>query len=1364
MKKIRKLLIFIFTIVVLASISIGVSAVTFSGTSSSGYSSYKSSSGGGFSVPYSSSSTALLGYRISIVNNTTGTTKITANYYNSSTAETYKYFLVDKNDYNESQNKVELITTTNGSYTTMTASSSGTPFEAWSSLPDVDSIDDWANANYLTILTKLGYSESDLSSGDMLTIEPLYTVKVDNIACALTISDIAIIGSAFYGSMSTVPSSSGTSGSWEFISNATNMNFPNFLYMTSSDMTDSLGSTSTWWSAATKLTSRTSFSNLLNKGYGVIVGYFQSTVNTTNIWYNPNGGTLTSTTYDLYDGTIRRLSDKTRYFDTITYGTSDNPYNATTFGLTKTGYTFVGWNTKADGSGTFFDQNTDYSSTTYKSDLATTNGGYVTLYAQWEVNTTNIWYNPNGGTLTSTTYDLYDGTVRRLSDKTRYFCTITYGASDDPYNATTFGLTKTGYTFVGWNTKADGSGTFFDQDTDYSSTTYKSDLATTNGGYVTLYAQWEINTYTVTYNANGGTGAPSSGTKTYGVTYTLPTTEPTRTGYTFVGWQLSYNDTTVTGNTYGHTSSCTHNYTNTNYDLTFTAIWKANTYTVTYNANGGTSGSVTTQTKTYGVSMTISSSATPTRTGYTFQGWATSTTNATNGTVTYAAGGSYTSNSSTTLYAVWAESKYVDLNFYLDGTKLDSSQTIATADLYINGTLVASDATDYYTLKAIGSSYTVTDIKVADGYGVAYIVHAGEKTYSTSASGTTLTGSATSINIYITTTQYVDLNFYVDGVFQSSSQTIATADVYINNTLVASDATDYCVKKAGGSLYTVTDIKVADGYDVAYIIHAGEKTYSSSVTGTSLTDEKTQINIYIETITYTVTYNANGGTGAPSSQTKTYDIDLVLSPIEPTKEGYSFSGWGTYSSDTSAAYYAGDTYTKNSDSTLYAIWEELPTYTVTYDANGGTGEPANDTKTYGVSYYVSTTEPTKTGYTFVGWKLSAYTTIYGYTDSATSSYTNINQDLEFIAQWEANTYTVSYNSNTTDTVSSMPSSQTKIHDETLTLSSDIPTRTGYTFQGWSTSSGTSNTVNYETGDSYTTNASDILYAVWKVNTYIVSYSSNTTDTVSSMPTSQTKIYNVTLTLSDDIPTRTGYTFQGWSTSSGTSNTVNYETGDSYTTNASDILYAVWEVNTYIVSYSSNTTDTVSSMPTSQTKIYNVTLTLSDDIPIRTGYTFQGWSTSSGTSNTVNYETGDSYTTNASDILYAVWKANTYTVLFSGNGNTGGSTSSMTMTYDVSKSLTTNGFTKTGYTFTGWNTNINGTGDSYTNTQYVKNLTTGTSITLYAQWQANTYTVLFSGNGNTGGSTSSMTMTYDVSKSLTTNGFTKTGYTFTGWNT
>lgn len=145
--------------------------------------------------------------------------------------------------------------------------------------------------------------------------------------------------------------------------------------------------------------------------------------------------------------------------------------------------------------------------------------------------------------------------------------------------------------------------------------------------------------YTVKYNANGGSGAPSSQTKWHGTSLTLSGTKPTRSGYTFQGWATSSTGSVA----YAASASYT-----ANASVTLYAVWKAGTYTVSYNANGG-SGAPSSQTKTYGVALTLSSTK-PTRANYTFKGWGTS---ASATTVAYAAGASYTSNASITLYAIW---------------------------------------------------------------------------------------------------------------------------------------------------------------------------------------------------------------------------------------------------------------------------------------------------------------------------------------------------------------------------------------------------------------------------------------------------------------------------------------------------------------------------------------------------------------------------------------------------------------------------------------------------------------------------------------------------------------------------------------
>ena len=146
---------------------------------------------------------------------------------------------------------------------------------------------------------------------------------------------------------------------------------------------------------------------------------------------------------------------------------------------------------------------------------------------------------------------------------------------------------------------------------------------------------------------------------------------------------------------------------------------------------------------------------------------------------------------------------------------------------------------------------------------------------------------------------------------------------------------------------------------------------------------------------YTVSYNANGGSGAPGKQTKWYGTTLTLSSGKPTRTGYTFKGWATSSSG-NVAYASGASYTANAAVTLYAVWQ-INTYTVSYNPNGGSGAPGKQTKTYGATLTLSSTKPTRTNYTFKGWGTSANSTTVAY--AAGSSYT-VNASITLYAIWE----------------------------------------------------------------------------------------------------------------------------------------------------------------------------------------------------------------------------------------------------------------------------------------------------------------------------------------------------------------------------
>ncbi|WP_270568139.1 InlB B-repeat-containing protein, partial [Clostridium beijerinckii] len=225
--------------------------------------------------------------------------------------------------------------------------------------------------------------------------------------------------------------------------------------------------------------------------------------------------------------------------------------------LAKPGYTFAGWNTAADGNGT------DYAA----GSSLTVGSGNVTLYAKWTRNQTYaVTYAGNGNTEGTAPTDLenYEGND-----------IVTVLGNTD--------LVKPGYTFVGWNTEADGSGI------DYAA----GSSLTIGSENVTLYAKWTRNqTYTVTYAGNGNTeGTVPTDSGNYEANteaIVLGNADLVKPGYTFAGWNTAEDGS---GIDYAAGSSLTVGSGN----VTLYAKWTRNqTYTVTYNGNGNTEGAAPT--------------------------------------------------------------------------------------------------------------------------------------------------------------------------------------------------------------------------------------------------------------------------------------------------------------------------------------------------------------------------------------------------------------------------------------------------------------------------------------------------------------------------------------------------------------------------------------------------------------------------------------------------------------------------------------------------------------------------------------------------------------------------------------------------
>ena len=275
--------------------------------------------------------------------------------------------------------------------------------------------------------------------------------------------------------------------------------------------------------------------------------------------------------------------------------------------------------------------------------------------------------------------------------------------------------------------------------------------------------------------------------------------------------------------------------------------------------------------------------------------------------------------------------------------------------------------------------------------------------------------------------------------------------------------------------------------------------------------------------------------------------------------------------------------------------------------------------------------------------------------------------------------------------------------------------------------------------------------------YTITYNLGGGTNASSNPATYT-IQSPAITLS--APTRTGYTFGGWYANSGLTGNQVTTIGGGSTGNVQ--LWAKWTPTQYTITYNLGGGTNHGDNPSTYT-VESAAIALG--AATRTGYQFGGWYASADCS-------GDAVTTIATgstgDVeLWAKWTANRYAIAFYRNGATDGTMYNELFYYDEAKALTTCAYTRTGYHFNGWNTQADGLGTAYTDGQEVKNITAehNATVTLYAQWTANTYTVHFDPVIPVNGTMADMTLTYDQeATALTKNAFSTTTGQWLRWNT
>ena len=443
-------------------------------------------------------------------------------------------------------------------------------------------------------------------------------------------------------------------------------------------------------------------------------------------------------------------------------------------------------------------------------------------------------------------------------------------------------------------------------------------------------------TYTVTFNANGGSVSTASKKVTSGSTYgTLPT--PTRSGYTFDGWYTAANGglrvtelSIVTG------------------DFTLYAHWTvkpSQTCTILFDANGGVMDSATIVTQ---VGNKYGSLPTPTRSSYTFDGWYTATN-----------GGSRVTESSTvtgdiTLYAHWT---------------VKPSQT-CTILFDANGGVVDSTAI----VTQVGNKYGSLPTPTRSGY-----IFDG---WYTSSSGGSLVTSSTTVTQSQNHTLYAHWTSAVRTYtvsFNANGGSVSTSSKTVTN----------------GSTYGTLPTPTKSGYtfDGWYTTASGGTKITSSMTVNLSSNQTLYAHWTSVPQTYTVTFNANGGSVSTSSKTVTNGSTYGTLPI-PIRSNYAFDGWYT-APQSGSKITASTSVNLTGNQTLYAHWNIIntTTYTITYNANGGTGAPSISR---GINITIpSSTVPTRTGYVFLG-----------YAESSTASTPTYAPGQKFVATKNMTLYAV----------------------------------------------------------------------------------------------------------------------------------------------------------------------------------------------------------------------------------------------------------------------------------------------------------------------------------------------------------------------
>lgn len=1027
----------------------------------------------------------------------------------------------------------------------------------------------------------------------------------------------------------------------------------------------------------------------------------------------------------------------------------------------KSGYIFSGWNTAADGSGT------SYSAGATVEGLISTESEEVTLYAQWTKDTQyTITFNKNGAD---------SGSVASLKAYAHEGFTF-------PAN----GFSKAHADFIGWNTKADGSGKVY-QPGD------KIDSVSAN---TTYYAQWQMKqSFTVTFEKNGAdSGTVSKKTVYADETMTFPANGFTKAHASFIGWNTAADGSGTMyqpGDTMAGLSK----------NLNFYAQWQMEkTYIVTFDPNGAESGSMN--------SLTVyeSDSVALTKNGFkkahaTFGGWNTASDGS--GTSYKDAEEIGTISSDVILYAMWNMDEQYRISF-------DPNQATGSMNdiLVYKGDSFTVPACDFSKEHATFIGWN----SKADGSGTSYKVGASVDNVSANMKlyaqwkmdqQFTITfdpngaesGSINSISVYEGDSfnlphngftkdhgTFAGWNTKADGSGRSCSEDEVYENVTENLTFYAQWTMDRKVTVSfdpngaeSGSIkekmmYINSVFELPKNvFTKAHAVFEGWNTapdgsgVSYNVGDEALITDDTMFYAQWRMLnSYSIVFDPNGAEeGTPDSLTVYEDESLTIPENEFVKAHATFTGWNTEPDGTGTSYKAGDTIDQfTQDTTFYAQWKMDRQYTISFDPNGAEEGSMGDMTVYEKTSFVLPENKFSMAHaTFTGWNTKADGSGANYT--AGSTVESVSKNTVFYAQWVMDRkISVSFDGNGADEGSLVP--VTVYINTSFEIPSHSFTKAHAVFTGWNTETDGSGTGYDDCGTFAGATQDTVLYAQWQMlDSHTATFDPNGAE--SGSVDAIVSYVDEELVLPKNGFSKEHATFLGWNTAADGTGT-SYQPGESMGVISEDVnLYAQWQMSeSYTVRFDWNSAD--SGSVGDMTVYADASLVFPENGFTKAHATFKGWSVSLDGSDTV-YKPGDSVDGITSDLVfYAQWETDPmYVVNFDWNYANSGSVSDLVVYGGDKFALPKNGFTKEHFTFDGWNTKADGSGTPYGEGGIVDGVNKNT--TFYAQWKAVAeYDIRFDWNYANSGSVNNMKAYADSSLVLPENGFTKNHSVFKGWNT